>query len=183
MQIAQFGQFKICQRMSKGHKTAPLCRRGLKYSSRNRRREKKMRTRAKLQAHLQSPMPSESPHRQPSRGALGAARSPEEKPGEGGEAAAAQCLSVAPQRGLETRHNACTVSWPSPAGFSSFSITSTTTFSGARATVCSSTTSLKETILRPTAAVSDCFCPFFFFHSNATTDILQENGRLSPCCC
>lgn len=38
-----------------------------------------------------------------------------EDPGEGGEAGAAQCLSVAPQRGLETRHNGCTVSRPSPA--------------------------------------------------------------------
>lgn len=150
-------------------------------NSRNGRREKRERTREKLQADLQSLMPSESPHLQPSRGALGAARSLEEKPGVGGEAAAAQCLSVAPQRGLETRHNGCTVSRPSLAGFSSFSITSTTTFSGARATVCSSTTGLKETILRSAAAVSDCFCPFF--HSNTTTDMLQENGRLSPCCC
>lgn len=53
------------------------------------------------------------------------------------------------------------------------SITSTTTFSGAGATVCSSTAGVKETILRSTAAFWDAFClSSDFFHSNATTDTL-----------
>lgn len=55
---------------------------------------------------------------------------------------------------------------------------STTTFSGAGATVGSSAAGLKEAILRSTAAVSDCFRLSFIPTLRRTC--LQENGRLSP---
>lgn len=48
---------------------------------------------------------SESPHlrEQTLERSAGSSQEPEEEPGEGGEAGAAQCLSVAPQRGLENK--------------------------------------------------------------------------------
>lgn len=142
----------------------------------------------KLQADLQRSTPSECPHlpQQTLQRSSGSSREPGGETGGGrggGGSTMPQCSpSARPQNKAQWLHCqqtfSCTLLGLPDTRPLLFFNNSTTTFSGAGATVCSSAAGLKETILRSTAAVSDCFC--IFFHSDAPTDVLQENGRLSP---
>lgn len=113
-------------------------------------------------------------------------KAPEAKPGEEqgagrrnrgreGEAGGAQCLSVAPQRGLETRHNGCTVSGRSPA-LSSLSDTRTLPFLNQQHN------NLFSSAPPPPPRSKTPFCaqpsPF-----ETSLCCVGENRRLSPLCC